>query len=42
MKFESSAFGTDKLTLSWWDMIRLLFGRTIKDGALEIKVRPRS
>jgi hypothetical protein len=40
MKFTHSAFHNDRLTLTTWDLIRLLFGARLKVGALEIERKP--
>jgi len=42
MRLQTSAFGNDKLSLSWWDLIQLFFGRTLKVSALVITARPKT
>lgn len=37
MKWRSSMWKCDTLELTWWDLVRLAFGRTLKDGALMVK-----
>ena len=38
MKFTTSAFKSDELYLSRWDLIKLFFGKTLRCGAIIIKV----
>lgn len=38
MTLKPSAFGNDVLTLSAWDLLRLLFRRRLRVGSLEVHV----
>jgi len=39
MKFITSAFKSDELYLSRWDLIKLFFGKTLHCAAIIIKVQ---
>lgn len=39
MKWRPSAFQDDVVTLTWLDVLRLILGRTIRDGPCVIRVR---
>ena len=36
MKFIPSAFYTDTLLISRWELVKLFFGVTLKEGALKV------
>jgi hypothetical protein len=36
MKFQNSAFACDHCHLSWWDLLKLIFGCVIQDGAVKV------
>ncbi len=38
MKWVSSAFHSDRISLSWRDLLLLALGRTIRDGACLIRL----
>lgn len=38
MKYQSSAFRNDTITLTIFDILKLLFGSTIRDGACKISL----
>ncbi len=39
MDFIPSAFHADWLYVSRWELIKLFFGNTLKQGAMHVKVR---
>lgn len=41
MTWISSAFGSDHVHLTRWDLLKLLFGMRLKDGACVVECKPK-
>lgn len=38
MNWSPSAFGSDVVILTWWDLVKLACGCRLKDGACEVRL----
>ncbi len=41
MTFTPSAFGSDHLQLSRWELVKLFLGRKLSRGALNVSTQPK-